>query len=318
MLFSGTRRMLSSAVGLPKTSFIATTWLPSLKKKNEDGLLMRTPMSSLEAKRLRTSSPEIRGLDLYGHACAELIINLEERGTPKGLVNVVRAIADQHGYNPDKLQLVRGYVSWYPTEDHGREQTIAELQKLVDFDLKLEKDSGELADLKRGLMKVFLGNIYKAENGDPASDIRGYGEPDPSRVFEFDKIDFLSIFVACAQMMECDFKDGELLMSRIRPEGMYSGLDMFETCKKSMGYESSKEDFMPKPEHVCTTAVLRLLEAGVGKKNYIDSMRDVILESPDLSHGFPISEFTHAICQKLHSAMNKQYINENKKSVFSR
>ena len=296
MLFSHVRRF---SVFTPRTSFAVTTWLPSLKEKNENGALVRTPMTSIEAKRLQVNNPNAR-VDLYGHACANVIIDLKDPRISQELINAIKVIADQRGHDARKINLVQSYISWYPTEIIGREKTVSEVEKLMDHDSKLAKEDGELFDLKRNILKLFLGNIYKAENGDPASDKRGYGIPDPSRVIEFKEIDFFSIFIACADMMECDLENDILMMNRIRPEGMYSGLDMFDTCKKLIGSHDNKEELIPKPEHVCTTAALRLLEAGVGKKVFLQAMKEVVAENPEFSHGFPISEFTHAICQKLH------------------
>ncbi len=299
MLFSHARRF---SVFTPRTSFAVTTWLPSLKEKNENGALVRTPMTSIEAKRLKVNNPKAR-VDLYGHACAKVIIDLKDPTISQELINAIKMIADQRGHDARKINLVQSYISWYPTDIIGRDKTVAEVGKLMDHDAKLEKEDGELSDLKRNILKLFLGNIYKAENGDPDSDKHGYGISDPSRVIEFKEIDFFSIFITCADMMECDLENDVLVMNRIRPEGMYSGLDMFETCKKLIGFKDDKESLIPKSEHVCTTAVLRLLEAGVGKKVFFQAMKDVIAENPEFSHGFPISEFTHAICKKLYLVM---------------
>lgn len=297
MLFSHSRRF---SVFTPRTSFVVTTWLPSLKEKRENGAIVRTPMTSLEAKKLHLDNPNAR-VDLYGHACAKVTIDLKDKRISQELINAIKVIADQRGHDARKINLVQSYISWYPTKIIGREKTVSEVEKLMSHDSRLAKEEGELFDFKRNILRLFLGNIYQAENGDPASDKRGYGIPDLSRVIEFKEIDFFSIFIACADMMECDLENDILMMNRIRPEGMYSGLDMFDTCKKLIGFHDDKEKLVPKPEHVCTTAVLRLLEAGVGKKVFLQAIREVTAENPEFSHGFPISEFTHAVCQKLHT-----------------
>ncbi len=63
------------------------------------------------------------------------------------------------------------------------------------------------------------------------------------------------------------------------------------------------------PKHVCTTAVLRLLKSGLGLEKYRELLNTVITACPNLSHGYPIVELTHAIAQEIHRRACNQSLN---------
>lgn len=258
-------------------------------------------MTSLEAKRTAVALSRTNNsleVDIYGHAAAELRVNFKH---PKISSDVVQSIIYSSGLskeNFNKLDTLYTYISWFPKSkgrgfaNTGRmidhEDRLAFLNNVKDEDLKLVKE--------RALR--FLGKEYEAVNSNFDDDKYQYGQPSLDRIFSFTDLNFVAIIPACFRMMKHEITpDNVLLMHETLPEATYYGLDMLKKHREFLGGEKSSEPIAP--EHVCTTAVLRLLELGVGSKQYYEIVEKILKENPELAHGFPIVDLTHCIVKEV-------------------
>ena len=88
-----------------------------------------------------------------------------------------------------------------------------------------------------------------------------------------------------------------ITMDDVLPDATYYGLDLLLQHTPLLHTRPYSE---LSPVHVCTTAVLRLLKAGIGIDKYNEILNKVVSSDPELSHGFPIVDIIHAIAQEIY------------------
>ena len=153
-------------------------------------------------------------------------------------------------------------------------------------------------------MLNFFASEYQAENSTVDTDQYMYGNLDPERVISFEHVNFSAVIRECYHMMEAGVSNNTLVMSKTRQDATYFGIDMLRRHRTLLGHDVDREPIAA--EHVCTTAVMRLLEAGVGSKAYRNIVEKVIKEKPELSHGLPIVDLTHYVAKEMASRIEPQ------------
>ncbi len=300
-LFSSpVRRFVTQASGVP-ASLTVTTWLPARKIKERNTIVSIEPMSSIEAKRAlierssRASSDRNPNetIDIYGHAAAELIVDFTQTA-PSSEITVALS---EHGINMSHVKSLHAYLSWFPRLDLETGRSM-DVNKRSQFLSNFQEQDDELQAVKKRALE-FLATEYQAVNNTQKNDVRQYGIPDPSRVFILSDIDVAAVIRTCFRMMQYTVtSSGVLTMTVALPDATYYGLDMLIQHREMTGNNQEWREPIS-AEHVCTTVVLRLIEAGIGKEKFRLIVKKVLEENPELSHGFPIVELTHAIVKQV-------------------
>lgn len=278
------------------------TWAPSIKMKDSQGAVVSTtPMTSIEAKTLAITFNRSRGrsIDIYGHAAAQLIINLKHPNISTELFDNIKKLTHQDGIDITNLESIYGYISWFPkSSSRGQLIPTGRVVDPIERQQFINKVSDQkLREIKESALN-FLGSEYAAQNSSIDNDEYMYGKLDPQRVITFENLNFNAIMTEYFNMMKSRASsDKKLVFEETRDEATYFGIDMLRRHRLLLGNEKEREPIAA--EHVCTTAAMRLLEAGVGSNIYKEIVEKVIQERPDLSHGLPIVDLTHYVAKEI-------------------
>jgi hypothetical protein len=146
----------------------------------------------------------------------------------------------------------------------------------------------------------FFSREYHADNGDKEADKRMYGEPTLERIITFKHLNFTAILTECFQMMNGRIIDEHLILDEVRPDATYFGIEMLRRHRALLAKATPAEEPEPiAPKHLCTTAVMRRLEAGIGSKDYQEIVTRILSAKAELSHGLPIVELTHHVALEI-------------------
>lgn len=270
-----------------------TTWFPSSSDKKNN----RTVMDAVSAKAAQLESTPGYRVNVYGHARAELLIDLKDNSLPPELFHLVDAIARENGCNYEKLTSIEAYVSWVPGSAISEERTTDELKALSALDAEFEKEAGVLAEVNKKLFREFLGNRYPARNNLPRVDELKHGSPSANIVVKFTKADFLQIINVLSGMMSFQVENGKLITSGVKSGLKYSGLDLLRVRQEIMGAYPARASTI---DYTCTTAVIQLLKAAFGEDTFRVAARRVIEKNPGRLHDIPLVEFVHDLTKEMY------------------
>lgn len=300
------------------TALETFVWLPAIKKQDEStGLIKsRVVLSASEAKRRFALRERNCLIDPWGHAAARISVNFSAANANDELKEKIQELAIINNAvnlkNSKKINSFQAYFSLYPDFNNPRGGGFSGADQL-EWDQGVNTHDPKINQGKaRGL--YLFNKKYAAVNNTHAADILGYGKPDHHQVFSRG-LNFVKIVEKCFEMMVPVFRDNTIVMETISPSAVYYGkamLDEHRLITKMLGNmiqeipESEKENEL---FHVCTTANLILFKTGLGEDKYYEIVKKVFKEAPDLSHGFPITEFTCAFFKAL--SQHPEYGNVN-------
>lgn len=277
------------------------TWPPGIKHKDSSGKVIAVePMNSLSAKRAFLGfNASHRGsslrMDPLGHASALLTINIRHGDTPRTLIHTIESQLKKGNVNPATINSLEAYVSWFPTAPtaHNTRRTVQLEEELRLLGMINPEDKALMEGKKRLLQ--FCRDEQEGENSALPYDEHQYGIPSPERIISLTDLDFDKITQECFMMLKGKPVNNQFPMDELHEDATYFGIHMLRTHEPILSQNIEQTD----PMHVCTTAVLRLLEAGVGSKTYKEILASVFNNHPDLSHGFPIVDLTDQVAKEI-------------------
>lgn len=234
------------------------------------------------------------------HAAAEFKINLKHPGVPCNLTKKVQKSANMTDENFSKLESFYAYVSWFPKSNftmEGSQEGLARTGRVMSKEERQGFCVGSVDERLRPIkerMILFLSEEYEAENGSFEDDKLQYGDPAPSRVLSLTDVNFEKIVDDCFKMMDLTvLEQRKLVLTSLLPDATYYGVDMLRDHRKKIDPTIDIS-----PQHVCTTAVMRLIRSGLGYEQYCKIRERVIAENLEVTHGIPIVELTHLIAKE--------------------
>ncbi len=305
---------LGSAVGRRGYSSFQThpslsvyTWLPSA---TVDG--NRERISSRTAKlKFADRSSAVR-VEPLGHAASRLQMNT----IPKDVQELLAEL------NLDKkgITQIQGEMSWFPRSDS---QTNEHIQTGVTFS---QEERNEFEDRQRIMVgddlerarsampaiRNFFSRELAAVNSSIQHDIAQYGPVSEQGIRVFTELNFREVVLCWLKMMDPVIKHTEngeriLSMTEIAPHGTYYGKGMLEFFRGAAS-SGATDNYNPYSslQHVCTTAVLQSVQAGVGVELFEEIARSV-LKRPEFAHGLAIVDVTRAVTDEVAAQTQARY-----------
>ncbi|MBX9586913.1 MAG: hypothetical protein K2X50_06605 [Gammaproteobacteria bacterium] len=295
----------------PHTTLETLIWLPSKKIFDDvtEQVTSREVLSTTEAKRLYAQ--RVRGvgplIDPLGHSAGRLLIDcsnprineeLRERIRELAIINKIVSLK-----NSLEIKGLECYLSLYPDHDKPLLGKFSELEA-EEWRGRTSTDDYILDRGKAALSRNFFRYKYPAFNNNFQADVSNYGKPDFVQQFAGD-LDFLKIVEQCFEMMIPVLKNNVIVLETALPSAAYFAkamLDEHKLITKMISVENTPFLELDKEQeliHVCTTAVLILFKVGMGQDRYYDFVKRVYKDHPELSHGFPITDFCYEFFKSL-------------------
>lgn len=316
-----TRRFFSEAILRKNNEFhqvlTIVTWPPSIRKLDNQGeVVERIPLLSVQEKlsaiSSRTEETTNVEVEVYGHAAAELFINLKSKQVSPILLKTIQQEAKLTDVVFNKIESLCAYVSWFPESrynESGEREFATTGRRLTYSDIRrmsLPPKPLDMMPIKEGAAD-FLTQEFEAKTGSLRSDTRNYGPPNENRIISLTELDYVKIIRALFDMMAYTLtSENVLVMNKVLSHAKFFGSDILREHRSRTHIYANL--FIP-PEHVCTTAVLKLLKSGIGLNKYNEVYDKVMADDSRLSHGYPLVDLTHALAQELHRLESVQLLN---------
>lgn len=270
-------------------------WLPAVKKRNSiRAVVEREVLSTKEAKR-RFASENHRGVDPWGHAAAKITVNGSHPSIDPELIATLQEIACDSGVEfstAKTINSLQAYISWYPADK--LEDSFSEIEN-IEWMKNISSGDADVDSGKKASLELFK-QKHTAFNQNQQADLLGYGKPDSTVNFSRG-LNFKNVVKACFLLMKPEIKDNLVVMNQTLPNATYYGRAMLNEHRLSLKLLTEifdESESLPNYEnamHVCTTANLFLLKAGLGEKTYYKFVKKILNDHPELAHGFPLTDF---------------------------
>ena len=309
-------RLFSNQLPLAPCSLQVITWPPGVKTKDKNGKVTHhQPLPSQSAKDLFQSglTNDNQRIEIMGHAAAKFHINLQDDNLNSQFKSHILQMLHNKSIATDKLEKISSYISWYPERDITTGKMIEFNGKLTGLLGDLEEKLGSSKNNEKAtrLICEFLSAEMRAINSNWEYDVEMYGNPSDDRIITLTgDMDYQAVFLKILDMMQPSIsKDNKtLLLTQPVYNATYFGMDILRLF---IHFFNSPKDFDKEkiiefmhPNHVCTTAVLRLMIAAIGDEVCQKIGKKVVIQNPKLTTaGLPLVDFTHYFTQ----AVARQY-----------
>ena len=300
-IFRGSGSLGSFIAGTSTPRLILCTWNPYVKGKGFE-------VSSARAKSMRSLGDRV---ELLGHAAARLEIDTLSEEMQEIL---------KYKFDGEEIKKIVGEMSWFPAvgrDDHyiktGEQFSDEQHDEFkARQEILIGKEGFEKAAPLAAGARHFFSQEVVAVNSSIDNDIKQYGKLKKDGVRVFTELDFDKILPCWLKMMEptvmpTESGDNVLSMTTIAPGGTYDGTAMLEFFKgaASPGITHGDSSYSS-PQHVCTTAVLESLKAGLGPERFEEITR-IVLERPEFAHRLAVVDLAREVINEAAAQTEPRY-----------
>ena len=314
---------LAGTHGASATQMIIHTWLPGLKTVklgDPDVIIDVKPLSSIQAlfipppKRIQiTPSGYAEQLERYGHASVSIITPFDDTLSPE-LRDIIQSSANLSKKQFSTLRSLNAHISWFPQvfdntsrlKETGNKLSFEEQNKLLEpYRKATSYDSVEIKKME-GRVYTLLGRQFVARGQTFERDILMYGNHANYRQFITPVVYENQMLQAVLHMMQSRIVGESLVLDTPSQEATYFGLDILREYMIMSGVSEQIGPIIP--EHICTTAVMRVIRENIGQSDYIDLCRKVTTDNRNLPPNIICVEVINEMLGRLrHTPENNKY-----------